>query len=161
MTHISSRLCLTLAVVLAACTPPPPPDTSEADRAVLGSAGAFLTAWNAADVATMAGMYADDAIELVPDGPPNVGRDAILKGAADYFAQFTATQTATVDEVNLHGDLAVTRGTWTVRETPKTGGAEQTRHGKWIVVHKRDTDGTWRTWRWMWNEDRAAPVVGM
>jgi len=56
------------------------------------------------------------------------------------------------DEVTVLGDLAVTRGTWSVTETPKAGGETVERHGKWFTVQRRQADGSWKTWRWMWNQ---------
>jgi ketosteroid isomerase-like protein len=100
-------------------------------------------------------MMADDAIEMPPDGPALVGRDAIVQAMTDYFNEFTATQTATTDEVSVHGDLAVMHGTWTVTEEPKAGGESQTRSGKWLEVLRRQADGSWKTWRWMWNQQSA------
>ena len=158
-------LCsLALAAALAACAeppPPPPPDTTEADLAFLrGDTDRFLAAYNAQDIAAFEAFYTDDAVELLPDGPPNVGKAAILASRAAGFEQFDAVQTATTDEVVLFGDYAMSRGTWEETQTPKAGGASQTLNGKWIVLYKRQADGTWKTWRWMWNQDRSAPPAG-
>lgn len=162
MRHIPSWMALALLAVLVACTqaPAPPPDTSAAAAAALqANSEAFLNAWNAADVATLGDMLAEDAIEMPPDGPVLDGRAAIMQATTDYFSQFTATQTATTDEVNVQGDLAISRGTWTVTETPKAGGETVTRSGKWFDVQKRQADGSWKTWRWMWNQATAPAAM--
>ena len=163
MRYAATWLSIVPVVSLAACTqaPPPPPDTTEADEAaILASSDAFLAAFNAADLAVMAELYAEDAVAISPDGPPTEGRDAIVQSLADYFSLFTAEQTATTTEVSVHGDVAVARGTWSVRETPKAGGDEQVRNGKWLEVQKRQADGTWKVWRWIWNQETATAAPG-
>ena len=85
-----------------------------------------------------------------------MGRAAIVQEFTDFFTNFNATQTAEVDEVDVQGDLAFARGTWQVHQTPKAGGDEEVRSGKWMELFKRQADGSWKTWRWMWNEDGAA-----
>lgn len=163
MRSTAFRFPIALMVALAACTqaPVPVPDTSEADEAAIrASSDAFLAGFNAGDVTAMADLYAEDAIAIPPDGPPTEGRDAILQSLSEYFELFTATQTATTDEIILRGDLAVARGTWSSRETPKAGGEEVTRNGKWMEVQRRQADGSWKVWRWMWNQESAAAPQG-
>jgi uncharacterized protein (TIGR02246 family) len=158
----SLLLSVAAAVALAACaqTQVPPADTTEADTAIRALIDEFLAGFNAGDAAAVGGLYAEDAIQMAPDGPAGEGREAIVQSLTDFLSQFSATQTATVDEVGVYGDLAFSRGTWNVRQTPKAGGAEQVRNGKWLLLHKRLADGSWPVWRWMWNEEGTAPQVG-
>ena len=147
---------LATVVALAACTQTTP-DTTDADTAaVRAQTEVFLTGFNAGDAAALAPMYAEDVIRMQPDGPAGVGRAAIVQSLTDFFTEFAATQTSTVDEVGVHGDLAFSRGTWNVRQTPKAGGAEQVRNGKWLVLSRRQSDDSWKVWRWIWNEDGTA-----
>lgn len=153
-------LVLGSVVALAACAQPAPEpvDTSAADEAAIRAhTDQFLSAWNAADVAGFDGMYTDDAVLLQPDGPVTVGREAILQAFTDYFNEFDAEQAAVVDEVEVSGDIAYSRGTWSLTQTPKAGGDPQARNGKWSNVVRRQADGSWKVWRWMWNEEGAAP----
>lgn len=152
-------ITLFLAATLAACTQAPParPNTSEADKAAIrNSTPSFLAAWNAADVTALGAFFAEDAVEMRADGAPFEGRKAILDGLSSFFAQFKATQSAIVTEAGVEGDLGFARGTWNLRSAPKSGGAETTRTGKWMVLYKRQADGSWKTWRWIWNEQPAA-----
>ena len=163
MIRTRTSLVLTLAAALAACAkaPPPPADTSEADAAVIRQAGEdWLASFNAGDAEALGATYTEDAVSLPPDGAPVVGREAIVQSLTEFFTQFSATQTSTVDEVAVFGDLAMARGTWSTSETPKAGGAEQARNGKWLELMKRQADGSWKTWRWMWNEARSAAEAG-
>ena len=115
----------------------------------------FLNAFNAANVQALSTLYADDAIALPTDRAPEVGREAILQDFKDLFSQFTATQTATILGVEVQGDIGVAYGTWTVRSAPKAGGEEQIENGKWMEVHKRQADGSWKVWRWIWNQETS------
>jgi len=161
MTRSSLWVLIAAAMALPACNTAPPPaqDTTAADEATL-KAGTekFLAAFNAADQDAIAATIAEDAIEMHPDGAPLAGRSAIMQGMAEDLKAMTSTQTATVDEAIVRGDLGFSRGTWSIRATPKGGGAEQIRNGKWMVVSKRQADGSWQTWRWMWNQD-STPVA--
>lgn len=154
------------ALALAACGQTPPDtteaettdvDTSEADAAAIESmVFDFLEAWNAGDVASLADTYAEDAIQMPPDGPAVEGRAAIIQNMEDYLAVGPATQTATMDEVSVHGDIAYARGTWNVVQTPTASGAEEDRNGKWMEIYRRKADGSWEVWRWIWNQEQPA-----
>jgi len=163
MIRKAASLGFAVLVATAACTqtPAPPADTSEADAAAIRAAGdQWIAAFNAGDADALAITYADDAVSLPPEGPPVVGREAIVQGLRDMFSQYAATQTATVDEVAVFGDVAMVRGTWSTRQTPKEGGTEVVRSGKWMELQKRQDDGSWKTWRWMWNQEPAADPSG-
>ena len=69
------------------------------------------------------------------------------------FAQFESTQTATVAEVRVEGDLAFVRGTWRVLQTPEAGGEEAETSGKWLWIAERQPDDQWRIIRHIWNQD--------
>ena len=156
-------LNLVLGLVFVACTgaPAPPPDTSEADAAAIREQNPqWLAAYNAGDAAAIGMFYTEDAISLRPDGPPVVGREAIVQQLTDFFEKFSASQTSTVDEVSVSGDLAFARGSWNTHQTPKAGGDEQVRTGKWLELYKRQADGSWLAWRWMWNEEPAEGMAG-
>ncbi|NJD11894.1 MAG: SgcJ/EcaC family oxidoreductase [Gemmatimonadetes bacterium] len=161
------RACRPLLVVpalaLAACAPAArapaagAPDPAAADAAQIRNlVDTFLAAWNAGNDAALARLLAEDATVIPPDGTATQGREAFRRAAAEYFRNFTATQTATTDEVSLHGDLAVATGTWRVREKPRAGGEEQVRAGRWLAVEKRQADGSWLPWRWIFNQADAA-----
>lgn len=156
MQRTARFLSLVAAIAVAACGQPVTPsaaDTSAADEAAIrATTDEFLSAWNAADMVRLAAMYPEDAVRMQPDGPSLEGRDAILQSFTEFFAEFDAQQTAVVDEVGVFGDVGFGRGTWSVTQRPKAGGDEAARHGKWFVMHRRQDDGSWKTWRWMWNE---------
>lgn len=156
---VLSVVCL--AVASSCAKPPAPqpaPDTKADEAALRAATDTWLKLYNAGDVTAMGASVLDDAIEMRPDGPELVGKSAIVAELGKDFVDNTQAQTATVDEVAAWGDIGMSRGTWQNTSTPKKGAKKAvTAHGKWIVLHKRAADGSWKEWRHMWNQDRSAP----
>lgn len=156
MIHSRARLTLSAALlVLAACAPTsePEPDTTAADMETIREHTAqAVAAFNAEDAATAVAHWADDAVRMPPTELDLVGRAAMQRSNEELFAELSATQTASVDEVQVFGDVAFSRGTWRMLQTPKAGGDEVERNGKWLIIHQRQSDGQWKGIRHIWNE---------
>lgn len=162
-------LVIGLASVLAfaACAQQQPaPDTSDTDtsaadaEAVGELVGQFVSAWNAGDDAALGSMVAEDAVLMQPDGPVIKGRDDILAVMAVGYDIALMQQSATVDEVIMIGDYAYARGSWNINPTAEAGADLPAANGKWSVFYQRGADGSWQTWRWMWNQPSAeVPAV--
>jgi ketosteroid isomerase-like protein len=60
-------------------------------------------------------------------------------------------------ETMVAGDLAFHEYVYTMKVTPKSGGAPAVGHGKGLHVLRREADGEWRILRNIWN---ASPVDG-
>lgn len=73
----------------------------------------WISYWNASDVEGITSLYVDDAVGMGPE-LDNVGREAMRQGFQSGFQLYSGTQSATVDEVQVDGALAFTRGTWRV-----------------------------------------------
>ena len=155
---VLSLVCIVTAASCAKAPPPPPVQDVAADESALrAQTESFLTAFNAGDATAASADEADDIILMRPNGPELVGRAAVIAESEKGFAATSSTQTATVDEVAVWGDVGMSRGTWQVTATPKKGNAKPaSTRGKWIVIHKRQADGSWKAWRHMYNEDRSA-----
>jgi ketosteroid isomerase-like protein len=140
------------SLLLAGCAPASSPETTEADiQALREMSPQFLAAFNAGE--STAEMFTEDAVRMAPHLPDIVGQEAIRENDLAYFADFTATQTATTDEVQVYGDVGFARGTWRVLETPKAGGDEVERNGKWLIIFERQSDGQWKATRHIWNQE--------
>lgn len=156
-------LCSLFALSSCAKAPAPGParDTAADEAAIRATSDTFLAAFNAADLAGMGANTMEDAVEIREGGPDLVGKSAIMTEAAKPFADNTLKQTATVDEVAVWGDAGMSRGTWEMTQTPKAGGGKpMTTRGKWLVLHKRAADGSWKAWRHIWNMDPPAMGAG-
>ena len=148
-------------LLLAACTRAPAPNTTEADTATIRAiTDHFVAAWNRGDTAALAPLVAGDIILMQPDGPSNVGRDAVLHTMAQGYNIAVMQQTAKVDEVTVSGGYGYAFGSWNVNPKPGASADVQARHGKWSALYKRQADGAWQLWRWMWNQDGAPLAAG-
>ena len=140
-----SLSAVALAVVVGACAPPPPPDTTAADTAAINALrDAWVTAYNAADADAVANLYTEDAVDMPSQQPTASGRAAVRDLMASQFATGTAVATVTSDEMQLMGDWAFDRGTFTVNITPAAGGDPVMTGGRYIVILRRQADGSWK-----------------
>jgi uncharacterized protein (TIGR02246 family) len=85
------------------------------------------------------------------------GRDAVRKGFAGMVAQMPVKDFSfKTEDVMVGGDLAVETGTFEGTFQPK-GGKEMKDKGKYVVVWKRQADGSWKIVRDVANSDAPPP----
>ena len=104
-------------------------------------------------------LVTDDAVLMPPDNPALIGKDAIRPWAHGFAQQFTmASYTPTDHELVVTDRWAFRRAsmTWVLR--PKAGGESLTQSGKFLIIYRREPDGTWRIARDIFNLD--APSAG-
>lgn len=100
----------------------------------------------AKDLEKSSGHYTDDAILMMPGAPPAKGKDAIKaawKGMLDdpnLKLNFSADRV----EMSAGGDLATTRGSYSMTVTnPKTKKPMDDK-GSYMTVYKKQADGNWK-----------------
>jgi uncharacterized protein (TIGR02246 family) len=104
-------------------------------------------------------VFANDAVIIAPSAPDVVGFDAIRKMYTDLMKQDSMTVHFSTEEVAVTGDMAFEHGTYTLRITDKTTGRVlQDARNKHVHIFKRQSDGTWKTWRMMVNSAEPAPA---
>ena len=107
---------------------------------------AFLAAIESKDVTAVKANYAADATMVLPARAPYKGIEAISADydtfAADPAGKFDATNESTV--VSSGGDLAYAQGTYTVTYTNPDTKAVENGNGYYIVVYKKQADGSWK-----------------
>ncbi|MBE3063552.1 MAG: nuclear transport factor 2 family protein [Spirochaetes bacterium] len=150
-----SVMLLSVLVLLSACAPKvnDPADV----QAITQSMNEYFTAVIAGNVPASVAMLTDKTGYYEPHMPAMVGRDAVTKFHQMIFDQFTIEMNAPVVDVRVVGNLAVVRGTYTQKLTPKTEGAAVSDSGNWTVVLQRQAD---RAWKWDWvmgNSDQPVP----
>lgn len=99
-------------------------------------------------------LITDDAVLMPPNGAPVIGKDAIRVWNQAMFKQFRIQSYSSVDdEVVVTGDWAFRRARvdWTVAAT--AGGEPARDSGKYIIIYKREADGSWRVARDIWNSN--------
>jgi uncharacterized protein (TIGR02246 family) len=162
-----TTLCWILAGALllaVACAQPAPEEEAAApgpsDEELLQE---MVTAWDAGlnghDTDAILALYADDdATAMAPNQPALAGKEAIRGWLDTLFAQGTVQVANQAAEIQVSGDWAFSRGTYTLSVTPEEG-EPAAEAGEWISISKRQADGSWKAVRNIWNTDSPPPGV--
>jgi uncharacterized protein (TIGR02246 family) len=110
----------------------------------------FVQALERGDAAGIAALYAPDA-RVMPPGMPAMTGDGIRELWDRFIGMGVnggALKTLSLEE---HGDVAIEVGEYEMR----VGGALAD-NGKYVVVHRRQPDGSWKLGIDIFNSDRPA-----
>jgi uncharacterized protein (TIGR02246 family) len=116
-----------------------------AEAAIRAASAAWSQASAAKDVDQAVSFYADDAVQMSPKGPAVRGKENIRKGWVPMLATpgpGLSFQTTSV-EVARSGDLAYETGTYDFATTDKNGKTNDEK-GKYLVIWKKQGDGSWK-----------------
>ncbi len=125
---------------------PSPRATAEARQQIEQAVARFVETFNRGDAAALAAMYDTAGVVLAPNAPPMRGRQNIEALWAGARQQGFKTLNLEVNSVELIGDHAIELGSYTLVVQPP-GQGETTDRGKYIVIWKRQADGTWKLYR--------------
>jgi len=118
---------------------------------------AYEAAYNAEDTAALGELFTEDAKLMPPNGPVVEGRAGVVAFYQAWFDQFTTNISIGTDETLGLGDLAVGRGTFTAKLTPKAGGDTMTLEGKYMNLSQPQADGSLKLCRHIWNLPMPEP----
>ena len=155
---VAPVLMLTFAGCQTAPTPQPKMDVAADTRAIDALADQYAAAMNSSDAAAVAAVYADDAIEMPPDQAAIEGKQAIQASYEATFKEYAVKSALTPLETQMAGDWAYKRGNYTNTVTPKSGKPME-QSGKYLVIAKRQPDGSWKDYRATWNSNNLPPSV--
>ena len=129
---------------------------SNSDVAALTQLGqSYVQAVLTGNADSVAALYTEDAVEMPPNMRARAGTAAIKAG---YQPSGTTAFTMTSGRIDGRGDLAYDRGTWSWTGI-MPGKAEPTSEtGKYLVIARRQADGSWRWTDMIWNSD-APPAM--
>ena len=102
-----------------------------------------------------AAFYEEDAIMVPPNHPDIRGRAAIEAFLAS-FPPFSDYRLETL-EIDGQGNLAYERGTNSMTLTPP-GGAPAEWRSKYLVIYRRQADGSWKVSREIFTPDAPPPA---
>ncbi len=160
--HSLSRCLATLAgLLLCACAAQQPstsaaPRGADAVRAQIEQAAVrFSEAFNRGDAAALAAMYDTAAVVLAPNAPLMRGRQNIEAFWTGARQQGFKTVSLVVNSVEVIGNHAIELGNYTLVIQP-AGQGEVTDRGKYMVVWRRQADGSWKMYRDMFNTSMPA-----
>ncbi|MFQ5924010.1 MAG: YybH family protein [Anaerolineales bacterium] len=120
----------------------------------------YAEAYNAQDAARLAGYHVADAVVSLPNEPPITGRESIQADLQQTFDQFQTEITISSNEMQVAGDWAFDAGTTVQKWTPKEEGEAMEIHGSFIVILKRDADGSWKLAWLVASSDDPLPGAG-
>ena len=136
------RFLATVLLVLAACaTSEPQADTEE----IAQSFDALRAAWVAGDAEAIWSLYEEDLVRLP-------ARRSIVRGLAVISEGMVRSREQTdvfFDDIGepviqRSGDLAVTYSTYEERRVSKVSGEVTRQVGQWLLVWRRQADGSWK-----------------
>ena len=160
---LSGVVCLSF-MSLPACAPQPEqqaePVAQEAPRteADVEAISQVLEEWEAAGKASdtdgLMSLFGEGAIWMPPNETEITDREAIRVWFQKMFDQLTVDEYAIVsDEVVVSGEWAFQRGNYTQTLSPKAGGEPFQEAGKFIVILEKQSDGSWKWARGIWNSN--------
>lgn len=160
-------IVLGFALTLAACqsgtqqeaTTPKASDQADAAAAINEVRAAYSDALNAGNAAGVAALFTDDGMAMPPNKPAAMGKDAIQSNLQARLSQYKFDVSITQAEAVAAGDWAYSRGTYTIKATPKGEGEAMENSGKYLNILQRQPDGSWKIARHIWNTDTPIPPV--
>lgn len=160
-TALAAALSLAPALgLLAACSSAPAP-LSDADRAAIQAFdSSFMVAANAGSVEGLTALYTDSATVMPPGMPASKGTEAIRQMWTGMMAQGRPSLRLTNTMIHGLGGLAYTTGTYHVEFAPAdtAAPAPPPEDGKYLVVLRKQQDGSWKVVADIWNSDAPPPM---
>ena len=170
---LSHRLSVVALLALAACTTrqarrpdttapatatlagTPAADVAAVRQAIEAQNARFSTALPKGDTATIASLYDDAGIVMFSNEPAARGHDAIAKVFAGFVGAVkpSAIKLQTQDVV-VGGDYAVETGAYELSAPAAKGTKAMHDVGKYVVVWKKQTDGSYKLFRDIANSDQ-------
>lgn len=159
------RVCLcafglTSMLMFIGCQTAPKPgekrDVAADTTAINALRDQFTAAFNSNDAAATAATYTDDAIMLPENQAAVEGKQAIQASYAAMFRENPVKVVLAPLETQVAGDWAYDRGNATMTVTPKSGKPIE-ESAKYLVIVKRQPDGSWKLYRDIDNSNSPPP----
>ena len=147
---------IAIIFILFACTSEKKMDYSTEIETVRNMSMDILNAWNEGDYERFIAYMDENAILLPQNTPSMKGFESISKLYKESFENLNFKVNATIDEIQVFGDYAYEIGTWKGSMNPKDGSTPIIFNNKTIAIYKRQTDGSWKIYRWMYNSNEGA-----
>lgn len=104
---------------------------------------AYVAAINTNETDTILALLSDDIVYQVPGEAELIGKAAVAEWASALFAGYEAQWDKTEHALEVSGDLAVSRYTYTAKVRAREDGAEMGEVGKGTCVYRRNAAGEW------------------
>lgn len=173
MVQTRAFLSVPAILLILACSPSSPPATTDTgtaaakttstnadvDKAAVSKAHDVLEgSYRTSDCNMMVSNAANDAVVEPPNTASAKGVDGIRSWCTPMFTQMkTKSLNVSNKDVDLSGDIAVDRGDYDWTLTPAKGGANVRSQGRYITIWHRQSDGSWKWTRLIWNSSEPRP----
>ena len=127
------------------------------EQAVRAGISELARAFSDGDVDAVMGVFGPDPVTFPPNEPRRQGREAVRDWQATILGQFTGSAQLDAWDVEIHGDVAIASGTYTMDMTAEDGTRVGDR-GKFVQTWQRESSGEWKLTRNIWNSS-APPAV--
>lgn len=160
--HAIRCVSLGVLVVLAGCASQQQgASEQQGDQAAVNAAveeiwKEYSASLNAGDLERWLSLWTEDGVQMRPDESPVVGKEQIRVRNQRFLDLFTVDIGITNEEVGAAGDWAYARGVYKATLTPKQGGDPILIDGKYMTILMRQSDGSWKIHRDIFNSNVAA-----
>jgi ketosteroid isomerase-like protein len=114
-------------------------DTVALRQSLDKATAAIRDAFARGDAAMVARLHHPDVIKYFGGNNVIVGRDAVEKGARDWFANSkVAFGENIVENTEFVGDIAIQTSIFSIQTTPKSGGKSSEGRGRSMVIYIQD-----------------------
>jgi ketosteroid isomerase-like protein len=138
--HMRQAMLAIGCALLAACSPPP---EVAADIAAIAQVNErLLAALNSGNWARLNELTDEQYVAII-GGNAIQGKEALEAANQRFLEQWQDEERWLPDETLVDGDLAVQRGAFTMKLTPRSGGESRSLAGTYLHVYQRKPDGTW------------------
>jgi len=134
-------------------------DMAAMETAMTAMRASWAEAYDAGDAAAVAELYATDAVYMLPYGDAVRGRAAIEQRLGETMAEMANRHVEITGNVEgMSGDLAYGTGGFTM--SAEVMGEPYQDEGKFLVVMKRQADGSWKIQAHIWNTNLPQLMEG-
>ncbi len=120
----------------------------------------YQSSFNSNDASATGAHFTESAVSMPPNEEELMGKQAITDNMVAMFEGMGAELTISSEEVEVAGDWAFDRGSFTMKLTPKGDGEPMEDRGKYIVILEKQGDGAWKIGREVWNSNNPLPGSG-
>jgi uncharacterized protein (TIGR02246 family) len=161
--------CVALAALVGACqktattaeAAKPGADTAAIEQALRANETQWNADYAAKDAAKLSAHYAPDAALMSPGAPIAIGSDAVKRDLTAMTSDPALSLSFAPDKVDVaaSGDLAYTRGHFTMTATDPATKKVGTTTGSYITIYKKQADGSWKAVEDIVTPGAAAPAA--
>ena len=142
-----------LVLAVGGCVPQDRPNI-EADTAAINDIWTmYASSYEAGDISAWLSLWTENGVQMPPNEPPVIGKDQIQKRNKTVLDLFTFEIEITVEEIQVAGNWAFSRGIYTMTASPKNGDQPVPVDGKFMTILKRQPDGGWKIHRDIFNSN--------